>query len=55
MKRKTKPKRDITGSVRIVPEVYTKAKEYCDKSGVKIQTFVTNAVNDKLAICYGTK
>ncbi len=53
MKRKQKQKKEITGSVRIVPEVYVRVKEYCDKSGLKVQTFVTNAVNDKLAIANG--
>lgn len=53
MKVKKKIKKGETGSVKVDPNALYSAKLYCAKSGLKLTTFVTTAINDKLALING--
>ncbi len=43
-----KKKERSSGSVKIDPKVYREAAEYCDKKGLKIAFFATEAITEKL-------
>lgn len=45
---KDKKKQRESGSVKIEPEIYREAAAYCDKKGLKITFFATEAVKEKL-------
>lgn len=45
---KEKKKQRESGSVKIDPDVYRKAADYCDSKGLKITFFTTEAVSEKL-------
>lgn len=37
-----------TKSIQIDADVHKKLKEYCDKAGLKIGTFVSSIINNKI-------
>lgn len=43
-----KKKQRESGSLKIDPKVYQEAAEYCEKKGLKITFFATEAVTEKL-------
>lgn len=45
---KDKKKQRESGSVKIEPEVYREVADFCDKKGLKITFFATEAVQEKL-------
>lgn len=43
-----KKKQRESGSIKIDPEIYRQAADFCDKKGLKITFFATEAVTEKL-------
>lgn len=41
-------KNNISGSVKLDPEVYIRARKLCKEQGWVLQTFINNAVKDKV-------
>jgi DNA-binding sugar fermentation-stimulating protein len=40
--------KEFSGSIKIDPEVYKKLYDYCQKQGIKISFFASEAVSEKL-------
>lgn len=45
---KVKKKKPTSGSVKIKPEIYLEAWDFCETKGIKINFFTTEAVIEKL-------
>lgn len=41
--------KELSGSIKVNPEVYEKVIEYCKKNGIKITFFASEALSEKLA------